>query len=175
MNYTNEIPVEFLNECFEYDPETGILTWKVRPLHHFDTCIYPLREVARFNSRYAGKPVGTPNRGYLQTRLHYNGKRYTTVNVHRICFAIATGLWPVETDHENAIHDDNKFLNLQDATRSKNQWYRFHRQEYKHPPKTKEQLAQAKEQAKQMHKLPRSEKQLAHSRQLARIRWSPKE
>jgi hypothetical protein len=126
MNYTNEIPVEFLKECFEYDPETGILIWKVRPIHHFLDSKYPKREVARFNSRYAGKPVGTPNRGYIQTRLHYNGKRYTTVNVHRICWAIATGSWPKEdTDHKNEIHDDNRLCNLQDATRSENQLYRF--------------------------------------------------
>jgi hypothetical protein len=31
IDYTNEIPVKFLKECFEYNPETGILIWKERP------------------------------------------------------------------------------------------------------------------------------------------------
>ena len=30
-----ELPVEYLRECFHYDPETGELTWKERPLSHF--------------------------------------------------------------------------------------------------------------------------------------------
>jgi hypothetical protein len=130
MNQTKDIPVEFLRECFEYNPETGILTWKERPLEHFSHCIYPLREYSRFNTRYAGKPVGTPNRGYLQTRLHIGGirgTRYTTVNVHRICIALMTGDWPPEdTDHYNGIHSDNRWCNIRPATRSQNQLY-YHR------------------------------------------------
>jgi hypothetical protein len=130
-HYTDEIPIEFLKECFEYNPETGILIWKERPLHHFSHCTYPLREHPRFNTRYAGRSVGAHNRGYLQTRIHYNRIRYTTVNVHRICWAIITGAWPKgEIDHINAIHDDNRFCNLQDSTRSENQQFRFNRQTY---------------------------------------------
>ena len=114
MKETKDIPIEFLRECFEYNPETGILIWKVRPDHHGG--------MSTFNTRYAGKPVGTKNRGYLQTRLHYNGIRFTTVNVHRICWALATGSWPeAEIDHINAIHNDNRLCNLRDATRADNQ------------------------------------------------------
>jgi hypothetical protein len=120
MHQTKDIPVEFLRECFEYNPETGILTWKERPPEHF---IFGRgqNEWQRFNKRYAGKPVGTLNRGYLQTRLHISGERYTTVNVHRICWALATGAWPQdEIDHINAIHDDNRLCNLRDFTKLEN-------------------------------------------------------
>ncbi|MBH9642358.1 HNH endonuclease signature motif containing protein [Burkholderia vietnamiensis] len=46
---------QFLHECFEYQPETGRLIWRHRPLSHFKS------ESARkaFNSRRAGKPAGT--------------------------------------------------------------------------------------------------------------------
>ena len=133
MHQTKDIPIEFLRECFEYDPETGILTWKERPLEHFllsrlpenDTIVEtvsPERSRNRFNTRYAGTQVGTLNRGYLQTRLTINGERHTTVNVHRICWALATGEWPKnEINHINSIHNDNRLCNLEDATRSENQ------------------------------------------------------
>jgi hypothetical protein len=121
MRQTKDIPIEFLRECFEYDPETGILTWKERPESHFIGS-RARNPTSRFNTRYAGKQVGTLNRGYLQTRLHIDGERFTTVNVHRICWALATGEWPKgEIDHINAIHDDNRLCNLQDATRLENQ------------------------------------------------------
>jgi hypothetical protein len=121
MHQTKDIPVEFLRECFEYNPETGILTWKERPESHFIGS-RAQNPVSRFNTRYAGKQVGTLNRGYLQTRLHIKGSRFTTVNVHRICWALATGEWPKgEIDHINGIHDDNRLCNLRDATRLENQ------------------------------------------------------
>jgi len=115
---TKNIPIEFLHECFEYNPETGILTWKERPLSHFAS----YRGFGMWNKRYPNQPVGTLNRGYLQTRLHIEGNRFTTVNVHRICYALAIGEWPKgEIDHINGIHDDNRICNLRDATRSENQ------------------------------------------------------
>ena len=121
MHQTKDIPIEFLRECFEYNPETGILIWKERPESHFIGS-RAQNPVSRFNTRYAGKQVGTLNRGYLQTRLHIDGERYTTVNVHRICWALATGEWPKnEINHINSIHNDNRLCNLEDATRSENQ------------------------------------------------------
>jgi hypothetical protein len=34
---SRDIPVEFLRECFGYDPRTGVLTWRDRPRSHFKT------------------------------------------------------------------------------------------------------------------------------------------
>ncbi|EKF16891.1 HNH endonuclease, partial [Nitratireductor pacificus pht-3B] len=49
--------VETLRELLVYDPETGILTWKVRPRRHFKTD----GAWKGWNARYAGKLAGTPN------------------------------------------------------------------------------------------------------------------
>jgi hypothetical protein len=43
--------LEYLQECFEYNRDTGELFWKVRPLHHF----IDDRAWKSCNTRYAGK------------------------------------------------------------------------------------------------------------------------
>ena len=45
--------VEYLRECFDYDPIEGIFKWKVRPREHFDTD----EEHYSFNLNKAGKLV----------------------------------------------------------------------------------------------------------------------
>ncbi|UXU91435.1 HNH endonuclease signature motif containing protein [Burkholderia sp. S-53] len=47
----------FLHECFEYQPDTGRLIWRNRPLHHFKTA----SAQKAFNNKLAGKPAGTIN------------------------------------------------------------------------------------------------------------------
>ncbi|AIS94521.1 AP2 domain protein [Burkholderia thailandensis E254] len=113
-----ELPIEYLRECLDYDPQSGHLTWRVRPESHFST-----KSVAqRFNSLYAGKIAGgRVANGYLMLPFKdENGKR-VMVYAHRIAFALHHGRFPVaEIDHVNGIKEDNRAENLREATRLKN-------------------------------------------------------
>jgi hypothetical protein len=88
----------------EYDPETGILTWKPR-------------QSARFNSKLAGKPAfNQMSKGYLTGRL--GGRNY---KAHRIAWAVYYGEWPTaQIDHINGSRSDNRITNLRAVTNSEN-------------------------------------------------------
>jgi len=110
-------PQEFLIECFNYDPDTGVVTWKHRPLHHFNRlCTH-----TTFNKTFAGKIAGyTNSKGYWKVKLN-NAPYY----LHRIVWKIVYGLDPEnQIDHVD-LHKENLILaNLRDATHSENQWNR---------------------------------------------------
>ncbi|WP_251847234.1 HNH endonuclease signature motif containing protein [Enterobacter hormaechei] len=109
-----ELPVEYLRECFQYDPETGELTWKERPLSHFE---HSTKADGGFNKKYAGKIAGSVMaRGYvwitLNKRPHF---------AHRIAWAIHYGEYPKDViDHVNGIRTDNRISNLVQSTPSAN-------------------------------------------------------
>lgn len=92
---------ELLREYFNYDKDTGILTW-----------------LKRTSSRaLIGYEAGTVSTGgYLQVRLH--GKVYTLA---RVIWKIVTGLEPLgEIDHINRNRADNRWENLRDVTHQQN-------------------------------------------------------
>lgn len=66
-------PVQYLHECFAYDPDTGLFRWRRRPEHHFQT---PVDHVS-WNKRWAGAPAFTVQVGrgarYLAGRVSYGG------------------------------------------------------------------------------------------------------
>ena len=112
--------IEYLRECFDVDFETGVLTWKVRPVSHFkDGAKQTAQHKANmWNGKLAGKVTGTPNtKGYLMARI--DGRLYV---VHRVVFAMAHGGWPKDQiDHINGARDDNRIANLRDVTHAVNQ------------------------------------------------------
>ena len=108
----SEISVAYLNECFVYDAETGVLTWKERPQHHF---VSP-KVHKNFLARFPGKVAGYRKRsGYLAIYLA-GGHRMA----HRIIWAMVTGRWPEFIDHANRVKNDNRIENLRECSRSQN-------------------------------------------------------
>jgi len=106
--------VEYLRECFVYDPGSGALRWRTRPLAHF---INSSRWKA-CNTRFAGTITGVTNReGYLIVCLDYRSHL-----AHRLIWKLVTGNDPIAIDHSNGERHDNRWSNIREATPSQNQW-----------------------------------------------------
>lgn len=102
-----------LKEMLSYDPLTGLLTWKTRPVHHFKR----ERDCKSWNTRYAGRITGCPDpNGYLRVNI-----RGTPYLAHQLAWAIYYGEFIPFIDHKNLIHSDNKISNLRECTKSQNQ------------------------------------------------------
>lgn len=111
-------PLEFLRECFDYDPETGALRWKRRPSRHFTN----IGSARRWNSRLAGRVAfGNQRRtGYFCGQVSHAGKT-VDLYAHRVAFKLMTGRDPADQiDHRNGDKADNRWLNLREATASDN-------------------------------------------------------
>lgn len=103
----------YLKECFDYDPLTGILTWRTRPEFHFSR----LQDCKTWNIRFAGKAIGGKDgRGYLHVSI--DGKLY---RCHRIIWKWMAGKWPVDqTDHKDHDRANNRRLNLREVSNAEN-------------------------------------------------------
>jgi len=112
----NKLPaIDYLDECFFLDPESGEIYWRERPQNHF-----PLRDYQYkiFNSAWAGKKAMVTNgMGYFLTCI--NGIRYKS---HRIIYYIHYGIDPLDKliDHKNENRGDNRPENLRLCTASEN-------------------------------------------------------
>lgn len=108
-----ELTQEYLRECLDYDTETGVFVWKVRPASHFPTH----KGLAVFNSKYAGKPAGGRSwNGYA--RLSIDGRLWMA---HRVAWLYVHGKLPSECiDHVNGNRADNRVVNLREATPAEN-------------------------------------------------------
>lgn len=99
------ITPELLRQLIEYDPLTGLLVW------------LPRADNLAFTSRWAGNPAlaYTDTNGYLYGRVMFQ-----RVYAHRAAWMIETGETPDDIDHLNGVRNDNRFVNLKDASRSHN-------------------------------------------------------
>lgn len=98
-----------LRQLLDYNPDTGILTWKARQAS--------TRGQRAFNARRAGKPafIHLGNRGYLTGRI--NRRLFPA---HRVIFALTHGYWPDNVDHINGSRTDNRINNLRAASHAEN-------------------------------------------------------
>lgn len=107
-------PQEYLRECFDYDPETGVLRWRERPLSHFrGSAKRPAGQRQQmWNTQNAGQIFGhIDDAGYRRGLL--DCVRY---RAHRIIFKLMTDADPIEIDHRDQDKRNNRWSNLRNAT-----------------------------------------------------------
>jgi hypothetical protein len=110
MNRKDLPSQEYLKECFDYNPNTGEVKWKERPIEHFN---YNRSTYGRFTKLFANKPITS-----------YTEKKYYQVSLcneyyllHRIIWKLYYGIEPPYIiDHINNIRTDNRIANLRGAT-----------------------------------------------------------
>lgn len=95
-----------IKAALSYDPETGIMTWRVRS-----------DVPTEWNTRYSGKKVGSFDRkGYFQ--CSFKGR---VLRVHRLIWWLVTGEDPKgKVDHINGVRTDNRWSNLRLADQVQN-------------------------------------------------------
>jgi len=101
-----------LRQLLRYDPSTGNLYWKPRPVCDFKT----EGSAKTWNRRFAGKKAGCAD-GYGYTKVVVLGVKY---QAHRLVWVLCTGVWPDEVDHINHKRSDNRIENLRAVCRSEN-------------------------------------------------------
>ena len=110
MPATEPLTRKRLKELLDYNPETGVFTWKKRK-----------EGPTKWNTRFAGKEAGTAYRSssgkteYIMIKIA--GVDY---RAHRLAFLYMEGYWPDQIDHANGIGTDNRWGNLSNGTPSDN-------------------------------------------------------
>jgi len=111
-----EITPELLRQLLDYDPDTGILTWKPRPREMFSS----KRGYSIWNAQHAGTPTGTKCKVGHSSYLRF-GVFKRSLWAHRVAWAIHHGEWPDGViDHINQNGLDNRISNLRDTNHSVN-------------------------------------------------------
>jgi len=108
---TQSISAETVRELLDYDPDTGIFTWKGRARQWF------VSDLAwkTWNTRFSGTEAGGKYAGYIGIRIF--GKKYLA---HRLAWLWINGEMPKQIDHVNRDRMDNRIKNLRIATQAQN-------------------------------------------------------
>lgn len=99
---TLDMPFEQARAAFEYDPESGVIRWKIRAAN----CVR------------IGDVAGTVNvQGYVKVK--YRGREYAA---HRLAWLLTYGRMPSQQiDHIDCDKANNRVANLRDVPQSVNQ------------------------------------------------------
>lgn len=104
-----DITPEFVRCILDYDPETGVMVWRERPLEMFSRD----SDHMVWNKRFAGKQAGGIGAyGYWIIMIKPRPRM-----AHRLAWAHHYGEWPSKfIDHINGDRTDNRIANLRDVS-----------------------------------------------------------
>lgn len=99
-----------IRDLLEYCPDTGVFTWKHEKRTGFNNSAL---------MHAAGGIAGTPRKADGRIVIRLEGKTYLG---YRLAWAWMTGRWPLEEiDHIDGDSTNDRFVNLREAGRRKNQ------------------------------------------------------
>lgn len=114
---------EDLKRLLRYEPDTGKLFWLPRPLEFFRDGAgryTATRAKSIFDTSFANKEALTARNPSGYARGNLFGRN---VMAHRAAFCLMRGAWPAhQIDHVNGVRDDNRWVNLREATNQQNQY-----------------------------------------------------
>ena len=120
---TMELTAEIVRDLLDYNPDTGDLFWKERPLKYFKS----ERSARRWNTTYAGKEAFTTkdkdyNSKHGRIRRKVGSIFDKNYYAHRIIWLHYYGCWPKDQiDHINHDATDNRIINLREVSGFENQ------------------------------------------------------
>lgn len=111
---------ELLRQLMDYDPNTGLLSWRLRDESLFNSSWNRSAKVCAkaWNDKFAGKPalINIGAEGYLQGRV-FNKH----VSAHRAAWAIQFGYWPSgQIDHIDGNKLNNSLKNFRHVDAEEN-------------------------------------------------------
>lgn len=107
---TIELPsVKYLNECFIYDENKGVLIWKSRPQSHFKT----LKGREQFNSSWAGTIAGSRKKDCKDRDFYVISLKNKNCQQRRIIWKMIYGKDPDGVVYNiNGVGGDDRKINL---------------------------------------------------------------
>ena len=102
-----------LQALLDYDPLTGVLTWKPRT----EVTMPNASRRKAFNATHAGNVAFTADDG---SGYRIEGINGTVIRAHRVIFKMVYGYEPDFIDHDDHDRSNNRLKNLKDVTFGQN-------------------------------------------------------